>query len=129
MNHTALAAAFACVIVAGIGCTNRPPDVGVEQSKLTPGMTKRTITKGVTTQAEIMETFGPPELVTQRDGKEIWTYDKLRQEIQSSSGYFTVLIAGTSQRNVQSSSTSTMLIVYFDAQDRVEEYRLNTVRF
>jgi len=129
MKYKVLVVSLAFVIAAGIGCASRPADIGAEQSKLTPGMTKRTITKGVTTQAEIMETFGPPELVTQRDGKEIWTYDKLRQEIQSSSGYFTVLIAGTSQRSVQSSSTSTMLIVYFDAQDRVEEYRLSTVRF
>jgi len=92
-------------------------------------MAKKTIVKGTTTQAEVTEVFGPPDLVTHRDGIEIWTYDKIRYDVQSSGGYLTILIAGASSSRTTSSSVSTMLIVYFDSHDVVTDYRLSTVKF
>lgn len=113
-----------------IGCQSPPRDPGpVQQSNLTAGMAKRTMVKGQTTQVEVLEVFGPPDLVTHRDGLEIWTYDKTRYDVQASGAYFTILIAGGSSQRVSSSSVSTMLIVYFDERDVIKDYRLNTVKF
>lgn len=109
------------------GCNNGQNNV--RQSNLTAGMAKRTITKGQTTQAEVMEVFGPPDLVTHKDDMQVWTYDKIRYDIQSSGSYFTVLLYGTENSRLKSSSTSTMLIIYFDNQDIVRDYRLNVTRF
>jgi hypothetical protein len=92
-------------------------------------MAKRTIVKGRTTQLEVMEVFGPPDLVSHRDDAEVWTYDKIRNDVQSSGGYLTIGVAGISGGGAQSSSTSTMLIIYFDKNEIVQDYRLHVARF
>lgn len=92
-------------------------------------MAKQTIVKNETTQAEVIEVFGPPDLVTHRDDVQIWTYDKIRYDIEQSQGYFTVLIAGGGGSRTRSSSTSTMLIVYFNQNDIVTDYRMHLSRF
>jgi len=99
------------------------------ESNLTPGMAKVTIVKGQTKQSKIVEVFGPPDLVTHKDDMQIWTYEKIHNEIQSRGGYFTVLLAGGDSRRTVSSSTSTMLIVYFDSTDTVTDYRLSVVHY
>lgn len=92
-------------------------------------MAKKTIVKGQTTQAEVIEVFGPPDLVTQRDGMEIWTWDKIRQDVRVTGDYLYLVIYGAAGQRMSSSSTSTMLIVYFDERDIVRDYRLSTSRF
>ena len=99
------------------------------ESNLTAGMAKATITKGQTTQKEIVEVFGPPDLVTHSGDQRIWTYDKIRYDLESGSAGLTVLLAGVSGSRTRSSSTSTMLIVYFDQDDVVIDYRMSVVRF
>ena len=96
------------------------------QSNLTPGMVKTTIVKGKTLQAEVIEVFGPPDLVTHRDNLQIWTYDKIAYDIETTGGTVTIFRQGTRTR---SSSTSTMLILYFDEHDIVQDYRMNTIRY
>lgn len=50
-------------------------------SALTPGMVVKNIQKGKTTQAEIMEVFGPPDMVTRSGSGEMWGYDKVSREV------------------------------------------------
>jgi len=110
------------------GCQSQPSEQP-DKSNLTAGMAKSTIVPGTTTQAEIMEIFGPPDLVTRRDGSEIWTYDKTWYEVRSSGSYATILIVGGSQRSSSSSSVSTMMIVYFTSDDIVKDYKLSVSKF
>ena len=98
-------------------------------SNLTPGMAKRHIIPGQTTQTEVLEIFGPPDLVTRRDSTEVWTYDKISQEVKSSSGYLTILLAGLSRERTTAHNKSIMLVVYFDVHDRVGDYRLSAAKF
>jgi hypothetical protein len=66
---------LACAVVCG--CQSQPkeePTPG-QKSSLTPGGVKLNLTKGQTTQAQVQEAFGTPDLVTHKDGQEIWTYD------------------------------------------------------
>jgi hypothetical protein len=53
-------------------------------SALTPGMIGKNIQKGKTTQAEIMEIFGPPDMVTRSGSGEMWGYDKVSREVAES---------------------------------------------
>ncbi len=99
---------------------------GATESNLTAGMAKITIQKGVTSQAEVMEVFGPPDLVTHRDGQQIWTYDKISYEYESSGGRVSLFRSGSRFR---SSSVSTMMILYFSEDDIVRDYRMSVVRF
>ena len=119
----------AAIIIAsmvGLGCASRDD---ARPSNLTAGMAKKTIIKGQTKQAEVMEVFGPPDLITHRDDLQIWTYDKIRNDVQMSGGFLTVGVAGIGGAGARSSSTSTMLIIYFDSSDVVKDYRLNITRF
>ncbi|MHC4210402.1 MAG: hypothetical protein ACYSWT_11880 [Planctomycetota bacterium] len=112
-----------------IGGCSTPDTVEMQQSALTPGTVKRTIVKGETSQAECLEVFGPPDLVTHRDGMQIWTYDKTSYDYEKGGSYFTVILYGVSGDRVRSSSKSTMLILYFDDADIVQDYRLSAVKF
>ena len=107
------------------GCETTP----AAPSNLTPGMAKMTIAKGQTTQAEVIEIFGPPDLVTHRDDVQVWTWDKISQDVKVSNDYLYLLVYGGTGQRTRSSSTSTMLIVYFDADDVVLDYRMSTTRF
>ena len=129
------------IVAAGVlaGCSHTKP--AVSESNLTPGMAKKTIAKGVTTQVEVIEVFGPPDLVSHRDEIQVWTYDKIRYDVEERSGFLNVFgvgagsgaagggVAGLSGRSTTSASTSTMLIVYFDSSDVVRDYRINLTRF
>ena len=50
-------------------------------SALTPGMIVKHIQKGKTNQAEVMEIFGPPDMVTRSGSGEMWGYDKVSREV------------------------------------------------
>lgn len=99
------------------------------ESNLTVGMAKKFIYPKKTNQAEVLEIFGPPDLVTRKEGKEVWTYDKIANEVVSSSGYLTIILAGYSKNRSRSSSISTMLIIYFDKNDVVEDYAMSVSKF
>jgi len=116
-----------CLIISGCAPSNTDPLP--TESNLTAGMAKKTIVKGETTQAEVTEIFGPPDLITHKDDIQVWTYDKIRYDVESSNGYLNVLIAGMGGSRGRSSSTSTMLIVYFDSNDKVIDYRMSVTRF
>ena len=119
---------LAAASIALAGCST-PDTAETQPSALTPGTVKRTIVKGETTQAECLEVFGPPDLVTHRDGMQIWTYDKTSYDYEKSGSYFTVILYGVGGDRVRSSSKSTMLILYFDDADIVQDYRLSAVKF
>jgi hypothetical protein len=117
-----------CAAVGLAGCAGQRAD-DADNGSLTPGMVKLKVVKGQTMRAEIMEVFGPPDLVTHKDDMDIWTYDKTSYDYESRSNYLTVLFAGTSGDRVRSSSRSTMLIVYFDKSERVLDYRFSAIKY
>jgi outer membrane protein assembly factor BamE (lipoprotein component of BamABCDE complex) len=125
-----LFAAATMAFVGGCATQSQPKDdLPTKQAALTPGGAKLNLVKGKTTQAEVQEAFGTPDLVTHQDNQQIWTYDKTTYEADRRSDYFTILIAGTSGDRVRSSSKSTILRIYFDANDVVTDYRLSAVRY
>jgi hypothetical protein len=113
------------------GCNQAQKDDGVANrpAGLTPGNVKLNLVKGQTTQAQVQEAFGPPDLVTHRDDQQIWTYDKTSYDWDKRSDYWTIIFAGAGGDRVRSSSRSTMLIVYFDQRDVVTDYRLSAVKY
>jgi len=115
-------------LLGGLGCQPADDRAGpvATESNLTPGMAKSTIIKGQTTQAEVMEVFGPPDLVTHKDDLQVWTYDKIAYDVEVTGGQVSLFRRGTRSR---SSSTSTMLIIYFNDSDIVRDYRMNTTKF
>jgi outer membrane protein assembly factor BamE (lipoprotein component of BamABCDE complex) len=100
-----------------------------DASPLTAGSVRLNVVKGQTTQTQVLEAFGPPDLVTHKDSQDVWTYDKTTYDYHHQYGYLTVLFAGTGGDRVRSSSRSTMLIIYFDNGDTVADYRLSALKY
>ncbi len=127
-----LAVSFLCSVFLA-GCTTLQP-VSDRNSQLTQGNVQLTVQVGETTKAEILESFGAPN-VTTRDGsgKEVWTYQRSAQATQSASksGSWTVLLAGYSSRSsgFESSSRMITLIIKFDANDIVADFSSRTSNF
>lgn len=123
----ALLAAF--VLISGCASSYGTKQGAAKESALTAGMTKKYIYPNKTTQTDVLEIFGPPDLVTRKEGKEVWTYDKISQDVSTSGGFITILIAGYSKASAHSRNTSTMLIIYFDKNEVVEDYKLSVSKF
>jgi hypothetical protein len=117
---------FALVLLIG-GCASVQP---VEKGNLTPGMAKTKIIKGVTTQNDILEVFGAPNIVTKnKSGNEVWTYDKASVETGTSSIYGTILIVGGAGSRSSSSARTFTLMIEFDDQSIVKDFSYRAASF
>jgi outer membrane protein assembly factor BamE (lipoprotein component of BamABCDE complex) len=107
------------------------------RSNITPGAAKKHIQPGVTTMAEVVEIFGSPNVLTRQDGVETWVYDKVSSRqttavfglgaggVGDSAGGLIGGGLGTTSR----SETTVMLIIYFDEDDIVSDYKITQTKF
>ena len=118
------------ILVTGLllsGCASVQP---VQKGNLTPGMAKTQIVKGVTTQNEILEVFGSPNIITKnKSGNEVWTYDKASVESGTSDVYGTIIIAGGAGSRSSSSTRTFTLMIEFNENDIVEDYSYRSSAF
>lgn len=113
------------LVVLTVGCTTGQPKDDTASSKLTVGEVKMTIVKGQTTQAEVLEHFGSPNLVTRNsDNEEVWGYNKMSYETKAGSDYGTLIFFGGSKAVTSATTKSFDLIVTFDAKDVVRDYKV-----
>lgn len=113
---------------------------------LTHGMVQMTIRVGVTTQAEVLETFGAPNITTlDASGQEMWVYDRHATVTTDSSGGFTIGIGvgggggdvaaggglgfGKRKSKTETSTRSMTLIIKFDKQKVVSDFRSRSSSF
>ena len=116
-----------CISLLLSGCATVQP---VEKSRLTPGMVKKEIIKGVTTQNEIVEVFGPPNIITKnKSDNEVWTYDKVSVESSWSENFGSIIIAGISGGRTSASSRTFTLMVEFDDDGVVKDYSYRSSAF
>lgn len=109
-----------------VGCAV-PPQAPAPDSKntLTTGQVQLTLQKDVTTQTQVLETFGSPNLVTlNSEGEEVWTYQRNAtvSNATSSSVYGTVILFGGSTRTsgLEQSSRTMTLIIKFKSIDGIK---------
>jgi len=109
------------------GCASVQP---VQKGNLTPGMAKTKIIKGQTTQNEILEVFGAPNIVTKnRTGNEVWTYDKASVETGTSDVYGTIIIAGGAGSRTSTSARTFTLMIEFNENNIVQDYSYRSSAF
>lgn len=114
------------VVLIG-GCASVQP---TEKGNLTPGMAKTKIIKGQTTQNEILEVFGAPNIVTKnKSGNEVWTYDKASIETGTSDVYGTIIIAGGVGSRTSTSARTFTLMIEFDDKGIVKDYSYRSSAF
>lgn len=116
------------------GCVPPPQPLTERNSPLTQGNVQMNLVVGQTTKAQVLQTFGAPNITT-RDGsgREVWTYQRAAQVSQSSSrsGYWTIILAGqnSSASGFESGSRMFTLIIKFDNSDVVTDFRSRTADF
>ena len=66
------------IIILNTSCATAPVDTSeTKNSPFTHGNVQLSIKKGITTQAEVLEKFGAPNIATiDSSGYEVWTYQK-----------------------------------------------------
>ncbi len=123
-----------CLFLALGACATTSQPVTQRNSQLTQGNVQMNLIVGKTTKTEVLENFGAPNITT-RDGsgKEVWTYQRAAQINQSSSqsGYWTIIFGGQSSNSTgfESSSQMITLIIKFDKNDVVTDFRSRTSNF
>lgn len=120
------------VIVAG--CAQKPEPVAVRNSELTHGNVQMKIKAGETTQTQILEAFGAPNITSvDASGQEVWTYQRSGSAAQASasSDYWTVILGGASNQAAGFEQTSRMitLIIKFDEKKVVSDFKSRTSNF
>ena len=116
------------------GCVTAPEPLTKKNSELTQGMVQMNVEVGKTTKADVLETFGAPNITTRdSSGNEVWTYQRQAQVSQSSSssGFIFVIIAGKSAEasGFETSSKMMTLIIKFDGNDLVTDFKSRESNF
>ena len=116
------------------GCATAPSEPASGPQTLTQGVVQLNLRVDETTKAEVLDTFGAPN-VTTRDssGREVWSYQRQAQVTESSrqSSGWSILLAGSSQSASGFSTSSRMmtLIIKFNDQDIVTDFRSRASNF
>lgn len=120
--------AWLILLVAGCGSTQKSASRQDDPNMLTHGGVQLTLKTGETTQAEILDTFGAPNIATvDASGHEVWTYRRHATVTRASGSntYFNILVFGTGEdsREQTSSSRTMTLIIKFDENKVVHDFR------
>lgn len=116
-------------------CTaNGPGPVDQRNSALTQGNVQMNMKVGETTKANVLEVFGAPNITTRdASGSEVWSYQRHARVSQSSSSsnFWTILLVGggSSAAGFSESSRTMTLIIKFDDNDVVSDFRSRTSDF
>ena len=112
---------------------NKPTD----SNNLTLGAVQSKIYKGQS-QSKVLEILGSPNIVTNDDGREVWTYDRISRENNASSNSFFYLLnpvywffgGGTSAGSSASeSSKSLTVIIKFDDKKNVLDFTYQSLKY
>jgi outer membrane protein assembly factor BamE (lipoprotein component of BamABCDE complex) len=127
------AAVLSCVFISGCATTQTQP-VTTRNSELTHGNVQLNVKKGETTQTQVLEVFGAPNITSiDSSGQEVWTYQRHASVAQSSSSgnYWTVVLAGgtTSAAGFEQTQRTMTLIIKFDEQKVVSDFRSRSSEF
>lgn len=97
------------------GCNT---EMGYPKTPYTSGNVSLTLKKGETTQQQVLEAFGAPNIVTQdAEGNSVWTYQTNATVTRDASNkyYWTVLLTGGESQDggfMRSQKTMTIIITF-----------------
>jgi len=116
------------------GCATAPAPVDQRNSPLTSGNVSMNLVVGQTTQAQVLEVFGAPNIVTMDGARNaVWSYQRHATVAQASgsSNYWTIVLFGGGQyaEGFQQTQRTITLIIKFDAKNVVSDFRSRTSDF
>ena len=135
----AMAVMFA-VLLLPVGCSAsqhaeyvNDADSAVGNTGLTVGTVQREIKKGMAS-GDVVQVLGNPNIVsTDSQGREVWTYDRMKRTVNysSSSGGVWLILGGVSGNSGSGSATQSTLtiIVKYDENGKVRDLAYHSSRF
>ena len=145
MKKLFAAVAVLAVISASPVAARKKQEEPSDPNMLTQGMVQMTLRVGTTTQAEIIETFGAPNITTiDGNGSQMWVFDRHATVTTDSSGGFSIgLLAGGGsdvgvggglgfgkRKSKSTTSTRTMtLVIKFDSRGVVSDFKSRSSSF
>lgn len=131
LNTLAVSAlAISSTIISGC----KSADTATKDATLTQANIVLNLKKGETTQADVLNAFGAPNIITtDASGNEVWSYQKnAMQATTSSDGFYaTIILAGYSSGSGgynQSTRTAT-LIIKFGQDKKVVDFKFMSTSF
>lgn len=123
-----------CAATLGACATTAPAPVDQRNSALTSGNVSMSLKVGETTQAQVLEAFGSPNIVTMDGARNtVWSYQRHATVSQSSSSanfWTIVLTGGANQADGFSTTQRTItLIIKFDDKNVVSDFRSRSSDF
>ena len=130
MKQTVVLALFALSMSA---CA-KPQPVTTRNSQLTHGNVQMSLHVGETTQIDVLENFGAPNITSiDGSGQEVWTYQRHATVSQSSSrsNYWTIIFAGGGGKSsgFEQTSRTITLIIKFNEQKVVSDFKSRASNF
>lgn len=145
MRNILAAVAVLAVISAAPASARKKQEEASDPNMLTQGMVQMTLRVGTTTQAQIIETFGAPNIMTMdASGNQMWVFDRHATVTTDSSGGFSIgLLAGGGsdvgvggglgfgkRKSKTTTSTRTMtLVIKFDGRGVVSDFKSRSSSF
>jgi hypothetical protein len=129
-----LAAICIALALAAFGSAPGAAAPAAPSNPLTPGNVTLYLRVGQTSQAEVLQVFGAPNIVTQ-DGErhEVWSYQRHASVTRETDtgGYFNIIIAGTGSghTSVEQTQRTMTLIIKFDANHIVSDFQSRASEF
>ncbi|MES2495517.1 MAG: hypothetical protein V4618_05355 [Pseudomonadota bacterium] len=122
------------------------PPIDNATNTLTHGMAQMTLHVGATTQTEVLETFGAPNITTlDAQGQEVWVYDRQATVTSSGSSGFSIgmllgvgggsaaggggLGFGSSKSKASQTQRTMTLIIKFGPDKRVSDFKSRSSSF
>ena len=114
-------------------CASTQKSADPATDNISVGKVQREIKIGMTS-AEVVEVLGSPNIVTtDEQRREVWVYDKMSTQIDSSSsskGIWLVVVGASSDKSKQSTSQRTLtIIIKFDNDGKVRDFSYRTSSF
>lgn len=123
------------IAVVSTACAPVQTDpVTTRNSELTHGNVQLNLKVGETTQTQVLEAFGAPNITSiDGSGQEVWTYQRAATVAQSSSasGSWTILLAGGSREasGFEQTQRTITLIIKFSDRKIVSDFRSRSSEF
>ena len=116
------------------GCATSPAPVDNRNSALTQGNVQLNLEVGKTAKSDVLNVFGAPNITTRdASGAEVWSYQRHAtiSQSSSSSNFWTILLVGqgSSASGFSQTSRTMTLIIKFDKNDVVSDFRSRTSDF
>jgi len=134
IRRTPCVTLLSCCLIVTCSCISVRESTEGDPSPFTHGNVQLTLKKGTTTQADVLETFGAPNVATTDSaGNEVWTYQKHATVTKSSDAgvYGTIILfgMGSGTSGFERSSRTMTLIIKFGPDKQVIDFKSMSTSF